>query len=81
MRPQTEKFTATSATHDLAQAVNSNHYNNVRAYFNGQRIEKVGSSPSDAFQYTVPDNGGTTRVTLGAALQSGDILIVDYISG
>lgn len=79
-RFRSDFLTGTDAQYTLANFVNSKNHDGVRAFLNGQRIRKVGSSPSDVFEYTVANDGSDTKVTLGAAMASGDILTVDYIS-
>ena len=48
---------------------------------NGQAAKFVASSPSDNSEYAVDENGSTskTRVTFGAAPESGDVIQVRYI--
>lgn len=50
----------------------------VRAFRNGQRMKQVGSSPADASEYTVTDNGSATLITMGAAPDTGEVIMVDY---
>jgi hypothetical protein len=80
-RPNTESFTATSATkYDLGQTVDASFHPGVQVYRNGLRMELVASSPSGPDQYTVANDGtgGVTAITFGAA-SSGSKIICDYL--
>jgi hypothetical protein len=37
------------------------------------------SSPSDNSEYSIADNGSTTSITAGAALDDGDVINIYYI--
>ncbi len=52
----------------------------VMAFKNGLLMRLVASSPADADQYTVTDNGSVSTVTFGANLTSGDSLEIRYMS-
>jgi len=52
----------------------------VMAFKNGLLMRLVASSPADADQYTVTDNGSASTVTFGANLASGDTLEIRYMS-
>ncbi len=52
----------------------------VLAFKNGLLMRLVASSPADADQYTVSDNGSVSTVTFGANLSSDDTLEVRYIA-
>lgn len=50
----------------------------VQVFVNGQRLKYVSGTPSDNSQYKVTESGGTTTVTFGAAMVSGDEVNVSY---
>lgn len=78
----TESMTGSGATkYDLGRAVDSNFFDGVQVYRNGMRCKKVGSSPADASEYTVANNGtgSVCAVTFGSAPDS-DSIIIDYIT-
>ena len=50
------------------------------AFKNGLLMRLVASSPADADQYTVTDDGSASTVTFGANLLSGDSLEIRYMS-
>lgn len=52
----------------------------VMAFKNGLLMRLVASSPADADQYTVSDNGSVSTITFGANLSADDTLEVRYIS-
>ena len=52
----------------------------VMAFKNGLLMRLVASSPADADQYTVSDNGSVSTVTFGANLSADDTLEVRYLS-
>jgi len=52
----------------------------VMAFKNGLLMRLVASSPADADQYTVSDNGSVSTVTFGANLSADDTLEVRYIA-
>lgn len=52
----------------------------VMAFKNGLLMRLVQSSPADADQYTVTDNGSVSTVTFGANLSADDTLEVRYIA-
>jgi len=84
--PQTEVFTGNGSTAaytlssriDAAQIADFKKI--VRAYRNGIRIEFVASGASGTDQYEISDNGSATVITLGANLDNGSKLIVDYFA-
>ena len=84
MRPYTDDFApnGSTATFTLTQRISaaslSDFAQGVRVYRNGQRLLQKASSPADAFEYTVTDNGSATIVTLGANPANGESIIVDY---
>ena len=81
--PEVSDFTGNgSATaYDLAHSCGSNFHKMVQVFINGQAAKFVASSPSDNSEYAVDENGSTskTRVTFGAAPESGDVIQVRYI--
>lgn len=83
MRPRFDAFAGdgSAVEFSLANLVNANHLDGVCAFVNGQRAKKVASSPADAFEYTVANVSSVTKVTFGAAPNSGDVVFVDSISG
>jgi hypothetical protein len=83
MRPRFDAFSGDGSTVEfsLANLVNANHLAGVRVFLNGQRVKPVASSPADAFEYTIANSGGATKITFGAAPVSGDDVFVDSISG
>ncbi len=75
-RPSYEEFTSQSGTTiTLAQSVLAVFTPSVKVYRNGQRLQAKESSPSGNTEYTV---SGST-VTFGSALDSADLIQVDYI--
>ena len=84
MRPYMDDFApnGSTATFTLTQRISaaslSDFAQGVRVYRNGQRLLQKASSPADASEYTVTDNGSATIVTLGANPANGEIIIVDY---
>jgi len=83
MRPRFDAFAGNGSTVEfsLANLVNDNHLAGVRVFLNGQRVKPVASSPADAFEYTIANSGGATKITFGAAPVSGDDVFVDSLSG
>jgi hypothetical protein len=83
MRPRFDAFAGNGSTVEfsLANVVNDNHLAGVRVFLNGQRVKPVASSPADAFEYTIANSGGATKITFGAAPVSGDDIFVDSLSG
>lgn len=83
MRPRFDAFSGNGSTtvFSLANLVNANHLAGVRVFLNGQRVKPVASAPADAFEYTIANDAGVTKVTFGAAPVSGDDIFVDSISG
>ena len=79
---QTQTGNGSTAAYDLADDIESSHYNGVLVFRNGQVIKKVASGESDLSQYRVDRNNSTnkTRVTLGANLPSGEELTIWYIA-
>jgi hypothetical protein len=51
---------------------------NVAVYRNGQRLYYK-ASPGDNSEYSVADNGSTTSVSFGAALEDGDEMFITYM--
>jgi len=75
-RPVYEEFTGQSGTSvSLTHAVNANFLEGVCVFRNGQRL-RANPSPSDNTEYSVAANG---TITFGAALESDDLIQVDYI--
>lgn len=79
-RYRSDFLTGTTSVYDLSNTVDAKNHDGVRAFLNGQRLRKVASSPADVFEYTVSQDGSTTKVNLGGAMESGDLLTVDYVS-
>ena len=81
-RRYTEAMTGSGATkYDLGRAVNSGFFDGVQVFRNGMRCKKVGSSPADASEYTVANDGSGSvcAVTFGSS-PNGDSVIIDYIT-
>lgn len=82
--PATDDYTATAGqtsftlSNRIAADQIANFKQMVRAFRNGQRLKPVASSPADASEYTVSDDGSNTIVTLGSGITAGEVLIVDY---
>lgn len=82
--PDTSIFTATAGQTSfvLDNRIDQTELNDfllmVRAFRNGQRLKPVESSPADASEYTISDNGSATVVTLGSGITAGEVVIVDY---
>tara|TARA_Y100000593_G_scaffold24358_1_gene48614 strand:- start:13901 stop:15727 length:1827 start_codon:yes stop_codon:yes gene_type:complete len=81
-RRYTESQTGSGATkYDLGRTVDASFLDGVCVFRNGMRCKKVGSSPADASEYTVANDGsgGVCAVTFGSAPNS-DSLIFDYLT-
>jgi len=63
----------------LAQQIDSAFYKMILVHVNGQHAKYVASSPADASEYAVDDTGSATRITFGAAPDTGDALSFSYI--
>ena len=63
----------------LAQQIDSSFYKMILVHVNGQHAKYVASSPADASEYAVDDTGSATRITFGAAPDTGDALSFSYI--
>ena len=70
-----------TAAYDLLHDIDTDFYNAVMVYVNGQAAKLVASSPSDSSEYAVDRNGGSskTRITFGGNLDTGDALQVRYL--
>ena len=81
--PEVSDFTGngSAAAYDLAHSCGASFHKMVQVFINGQAAKFVASSPSDNSEYAVDENGSTskTRVTFGAAPESGDVIQVRYI--
>lgn len=62
----------------LAEAVPDSHKAGCMVFINGQYMELTGSSPGSN-QFSIDDNAGTARVTLGDTMAAGERMIVSYI--
>jgi hypothetical protein len=79
--PEIEVATGDSSTtaFTLAQQIDSSFYKAILVHVNGQHAKFVASSPADASEYAVDDTGSATRITFGAAPDTGDALSFSYI--
>ena len=80
-RVQIQAGNGSTAAYDLAQVVESTHYDGVMVFRNGQYLKKS-NSPSDLSEYSVDHNSSTnkTRITLGANLPNGQEIVIWYIA-
>lgn len=61
-----------ATTFDLGNEVPTAFHKAIMVFVNGQAAKLVNSSPADASEYSLSNTGGTTRITFGAAPESGD---------
>ena len=64
---------------NLQNRVDSDWFDRVLVFRNGQLQQKVGSNPSDSSQYTVTDDGSNTTVTFGAAPLANEVIFISYL--
>ena len=66
---------------DLGHSCGASFHKMVQVFVNGQAAKFVASSPADSSEYSVDENGGTsrTRVTFGGAPDNGDVVQARYI--
>ena len=87
MRPYSEVQTADGSTaiFALTNAISDANLpvwkSGVQVFRNGQRLKILfAGSPSDASEYTVANNSGVTKVTLGGNPANGELLTFDYMT-
>ena len=68
-----------ATTFDLSHQLSGDFYKMVMIYINGQFLKMVSSSPADASEYQLTDTGSATRITFGAAPESGDSIDARYV--
>jgi hypothetical protein len=87
MRPYSEVQTANGSTSvfSLDNSISDGNLSvwksGVQVFRNGQRIKLLLSgSPADASEYTVANDGATTKVTLGGNPANGELMTFDYMT-
>jgi hypothetical protein len=82
-QPRKDQFTGngSATTFNLGTRIlDANWADGVIVARNGQILKQVGSSPADDSEYTCIDSDGSTTLTFGAAVGSGQLIDVSYFA-